>query len=166
MTNLESMIGNNDDGTNTSISDVAKQALELGNLASSNLDGFRLPSWYADYLPDFSDLSMSFSAVMEAKKYQQMSDVTQSDGVIDFGEKRVANTYWENMTSNKSIRDQYHFRQQHGNEIEEYVQDAFLNAKSETASIEAVHDAFRKTLPSNPRAVELMAVLGIKQTKT
>ena len=167
---------------NIFLSGAGKQALAKENSKTPGLEVFRLPSWYVDYLPPGGDLSMSAPAVREAKKYQHIDEAARSDGIVTSGEKKVIDAYWKNMTSNQAIRDQARFQQQYENEIEEYgryARDAFLNAKagagidthedyvnkmlSDVDSSESIHNTFRDELFSNPRAVELMEVIGIAE---
>ena len=174
--------GQNFSKSNVSLSSAGRQAYELeGNASLPGLEDMRVPNWKKQYLPPSIDLSASDMAINEAKKYQQIHDDAYKDGSVSPSERKTINSYRSSMQANETMRENTRFNQEYRQELGEYgqyVNEAYRGAMSSAGVVTrqdytdflnnegvniAVHDDFRERLFSNPRAVELMRVLGVDQ---
>ena len=177
------------DGTGTATFDQAMQraraeeaqaASPSGHAATTGdelpLEAFALPSWYVDYIPEQCVLSLEID-----RAYCALAEKLSADGGLDDEDRQRLRTYLDNDPHHKQELRNEAFRQQYRAEIEEYTslldtyfhealdvqgiatqrqyyEDLLLNAPTS----EAVHQTVHTRLTQNPRARELMAVLGIE----
>jgi hypothetical protein len=110
----------------------------------------------------------------------RMSDAAYADGVITKAEQKAMDSYRDTMTETKAWLSQQFFNIEHSQELAEYGKlridalseakaafgldpdSVFLSGVDETNSAD-IGKKFQEILTSNPRSVELMGILGVKQ---
>jgi hypothetical protein len=143
--------------------------------------GAALPSWLAEHGTPSNIVNLHTDGAMaEGKERIRMSDAAYADGVITKAEQKAMDSYRDTMTETKAWLSQQFFNIEHSQELAEYGKlridalseakaafgldpdSVFLSGVDETNSAD-IGKKFQEILTSNPRSVELMGILGVKQ---
>ena len=157
----------------------AASRAEAGATATDDdlpVEAFALPSWYGDYIPKQWVISPEID-----RAYWALAKKLSADGGLDDEDRQRLRTYLDNDPHHRQELSNEAFRRQYRVEIEEYtslLDNCFheaLDAQGITtqrqyyedlllndSTSEAVHQTVHARLTQNPRARELMAVLGIE----
>jgi len=153
--------------------------------------GLALPSWWSEHGAPTNIVNLHTDGSMaESKERIRMSDAAYADGVVTSdaayadgvvtkAEQKAMDSYRDTMTETKAWRSQQFFNIEHRQELAEYGKlriDALSQAKTsfgidpnsvflagvDESNSKDVGRKFQEILSSNPRAIELMGILGVK----
>jgi hypothetical protein len=147
----------------------------------SGVEQYALPSWFSEFSPDFFNLG-SGERVEEGRKFVAMSEKLNSDGELSLKDKNAIQSYLNNMSvtaerkqieaqyfNDKALYDEYgtihakHFKAAlaaQGIDTQELWNEKVLNTPGNNQELRM---SIMERMFNDPRAVELMNVLGIKK---
>jgi hypothetical protein len=163
---------------------LSSETQKIAPTPKTGVEQYALPSWFTEFSPAFANVSRGADARLEeAKKYTAFHEQLAADGSISLKDAQALKTYMDVMmpanTEYKRVHADYIENQglykEYGRIHNQYLQDAMAEQGIVT---QADWDAKVKNAPdenqelrlslmekmfSNPRAMELMSLLGIQK---
>ncbi|WP_323816539.1 hypothetical protein [Cellvibrio sp. NN19] len=150
-------------------------------MTKSGVEQYALPSWFGEFSPAFSNLG-SGERVEEGRKFVAMSEKLGTDGELSLKDQNAIQSYLNNISvtaerkqveaqyyNNKALYEEYstihanHFKDAlaaQGIDTQDDWNEKVINAPGNNQELRM--NIMEKML-NDPRAVELMSILGIKK---
>lgn len=163
---------------------LSSEAQKITSTPKTGVEQYALPSWFSEFSPAFANVSSGADARLEeTKKYTAFHEQLAADGAISLKDAQALKTYMDVMMSanseSKRVQADYIQNQglykEYGRIHNQYLQDAMAeqgivtqadwDAKVKNASDEnqELRLSIIEKMFSNPRAMELMSLLGIQK---
>lgn len=150
-------------------------------MTKSGVELYALPSWFGEFSPAFSNLGLG-ERVEEGRKLVAMSEKLGADGELSLKDQNAIQSYLNNMSvtaerkqveaqyyNNKALYEEYgtihanHFKDAlavQGIDTQEDWNEKVINAPGNNQELRM---SIMEKMFNDPRAIELMNILGIKK---
>ena len=160
----------------------SSEAQKIAATPTTGVEQYALPSWFTEFSPSFANVSKGAEARLEeARKYTAFHDQLAEDGTISLKDAQALKAYIDNMmpanTERRQVETDYFKNQslykEYGQIHNQYLKEAMSeqgivtqadwdekvkNAPDENQELRL---SIMEKMFGNPRAMELMNILGI-----